>query len=443
MDSPETDDLYGVVHTVEQEIISKKAIRQIAMYFLLVMLFYILGTPGPSSIAYIPIQFYLKDRLHYTPEQTSKFFFWANAPLYIGFFFGYLRDRWKPFGKGDRWYLFVSPLAISAGYFWLALRPITYSGLLFATFLSTGFGVLLGATIQGLMTQVAQRHAMAGRLSVIVMVTTNVPSIISPSAGGWLSDHRTPQFTFYLASALALVVTVLTLWRPHAVFSHEQESDKENSDATNKSSLNIKSVHEILKQLRKPSLYLPAAIMFLWNFSPGWGTPLAYYMTNSVKLTVEQYGTFGSIQNFTMFIVAGFYLLLCRRFKLKRLLWLGTFLGVLGAPLLLLIHGWGAAVAVAIFVGTANSIAISAYYDLLMRACPKSLEAAMFMLGAGMFALASASSDVFGSWLFDRGGFGLALLVTAILTALVLPLLPLLPRYLVEYRDGEMHPEPQ
>lgn len=442
MDSPETEDLYGAVHAVEQEIVSRKAIRQIAIYFLLVMLFYILGSPGPSSIAYIPIQFYLKDRLHFTPEQTSRFFFWAGVPLYVGFLFGYLRDRWKPFGKGDRAYLFISPLAISAGYFWLALRPITYNGLLFATFLSTGFGVLLGATIQGLMTQVAQRNAMAGRLSVIVMVTTNVPSIIAPTAGGWLSDHRSPQFTFYLASALALVVTLMTLWRPHAVFSHEHISEDTKPEAGGESALNIKSVKEILKQLRKPSLYLPAAIMFLWNFSPGWGTPLTYYMTNTVKLTVEQYGSFGSIQNFTMFVVAGVYLLLCRRFKLKRLLWLGTFLGVLGAPLLLLIHGWAAAVCVAIFVGTANSIAISAYYDLLMRACPKSLEAAMFMLGAGMFALASASSDVFGSWLFDRGGFGLALLVTAILTALVLPLLQLLPRHLVDYRDGELHAEP-
>jgi hypothetical protein len=66
------------------------------------------------------------------------------------------------------------------------------------------------------------------------------------------------------------------------------------------------------------------------------------------------------------------------------------------------------------------------------------------MLGSGMFALAGACSDIFGSWLFKQGGFGLALLVTAIVTGLILPILPLLPRELIRHRDGEKaHQEPQ
>lgn len=492
--------------------VSRGAVRQIAFYFLVVMLFYTLGTPGSNGLANIPIQYYLKDRLHFDAVQTASFNFVAGLPLYFGFLLGYLRDRWRPLGRGDLGYIVVAPPLIAAGYLWLAVSPLTYPGLVIATLLSATFGVLLGASIQGLMTQIAQRHAMAGRLSVVVMLTTNVPSIISPWAGGWLTAHRPPQFTFFVAALMALAVSAAAFWRPRAVFANGgvaptwsdlsprgaglpatgasaqpaydaavqapaagdagpaqraasagaaqpasralpldgSEPERRSAalghadpvsravgpDQAEPASRTL-SLGALGALLRHPALIFPVAIMFFWNFSPGWGTPLFYYLTNSVGFSPEQYGSFGSIQNGAMVVFTLVYLLLCRRLRLIRLLWLGTVLGVIGAPLLLIIHGWPAAVFVAVFTGGANSIAVSAYTDLLMRACPRTLEGTVFMLGSGMFALAGACSDVFGSWLFKQGGFGLALLVTAIVTGLILPMLPFLPGRLVNYRDGE------
>ncbi len=395
------------------------------------MLFYTLGTPGSNGLANIPIQFYLKDRLNFSAPQTATFNFIAGLPLYVGFLLGYVRDRWRPFGKGDLGYLVMTPPLIAAGYLWLAFSPLTYPGLVIATVLSTIFGVLLGASIQGMLTQIAQRDAMAGRLAVVIMLTTNIPSIIAPWAGGWLTEHRTPQFTFLIAAVVVMGVTAASFWRPAAVFATATKSTAP--------ALDIRSFRALLPLLRKPSLYLPVIIMFLWNFSPGWTTPLLYYLTNTVKLSSEQYGNFGAIQNAAMVVFTLVYLVLCRRLRLVWLLWLGTVLGVIGAPLLLIIHRWPEAVFVALFTGAANAIAVSAYFDLLIRACPPKMEGTVFMLGSAMFALAGACSDVVGSKLFERGGFGLALLVTAIMTALVLPMVALLPRHLIDYRDGEMH----
>src|SRR5205823_1353219 len=149
---------------------------QIGAYFLLVMLFYTLGTPGGNGLANIPIQFYLKDKWQFDAVQTAKFNFIVNLPLYVGFLLGYVRDRWKPFGKGELGYMILTPPLIAAGYLWLAFSPLTYRSLMIATLLSTVFGVLLGASLQGLMTQIAQRNFMAGRLSVVIMLTTNLPS---------------------------------------------------------------------------------------------------------------------------------------------------------------------------------------------------------------------------------------------------------------------------
>jgi Na+/melibiose symporter-like transporter len=428
--SDDAADLYAVVHTLEEEVVSRRDVRRIALYFLIMMLFYSLGTPGSNGLAYIPIQYFMKDRLHFDAVQTANFNFITGAPLYIGFVLGYLRDRWRPFGKGDLGYLFLTPPLVAAGYLWLALRPLTYNSLVIATLLSTAFGVLLGAAIQGLMTEVAQRNAMAGRLAVVVMLTTNLPSVIAPWAGGWLTDHRPPQFTFFLTAVLMMVVTATAFWKPRSVFATATEERAYQVGGG--------SVRALLALMRHPSLYLPALIMFLWNFAPGWNTPLLYYLTNTAKYSAEDFGNFQAIQNIAIIGFAICYLPLCRRVRLITLLWWGTILGTVAAPLLLLIHNRSQGVLIAVLTGGTTSIALSAYYDLLMRACPKALEGAIFMLGAGMLALANQSSDVFGSWLYNRGGFGLALFVGAVLTALILPLLPFLPRHLVDYPDGEM-----
>jgi hypothetical protein len=52
-------------------------------------------------------------------------------------------------------------------------------------------------------------------------------------------------------------------------------------------------------------------------------------------------------------------------------------------------------------------------------------------------SLVAAASDILGSWLYERGGFGLAMLVSTAATALTLPLLLLVPRHLISTRDGE------
>src|SRR5262249_17531328 len=146
--------------------------------------------------------------------------------------------------------------------------------------------------------------------------STKLPSILAPWAGGWLSAHRPPQFTFFVAAVLALAVTFVSFWQPKQVYTIA------HGDTV--PTLNIRSLRALKELMRHPALYLPALIMFLWNFSPGWNTPILFYMTNTVKLTQEQYGGFGSIINITMFLVTGAYLLLCRRFRLIYLLWLGT-----------------------------------------------------------------------------------------------------------------------
>ncbi len=82
-------------------------------------------------------------------------------------------------------------------------------------------------------------------------------------------------------------------------------------------------------------------------------------------------------------------------------------------------------------------MALCAFNDLLIRCCPPELEGAAFLFVGAASALAADTSDLFGSWLYEKGGFTLALIVTTVFTGLILPVLPLIPRAITKPREGE------
>src|SRR5439155_24681867 len=109
--------------------------------------------------------------------------------------------------------------------------------------------------------------------------------------------------------------------------------------------------------------------------------------------------------------------LLCLRSPIRTLLWWFTVLGVISGPLFLLIHNASQAYAIGALVGVIAGLFNTVALDLLMRSCPDGLEGIALMFGGGAIAAAYSGTDIFGSWLYEKGGFGLALAVTTVCTA--------------------------
>ncbi len=65
------------------------------------------GLGSPLGIAAIPINYFLKDRLHLSPVRLAVFLAIVSIPGCAGFAFGFIRDRWRNARWGDRQYLFV------------------------------------------------------------------------------------------------------------------------------------------------------------------------------------------------------------------------------------------------------------------------------------------------------------------------------------------------
>ena len=123
--------------------------------------------------------------------------------------------------------------------------------------------------------------------------------------------------------------------------------------------------------------------------------------------------------------------------RLSWLLWGGFGVALLQmVPLLFIKTATGALMAAA-YLGVIGAFAQGALTDLSIRSAPRGLEGTMGMLFIACYYIAFRFGDLFGTALYDRYGFAVPVIATIVSTALVLPVLMIVPKCLIETRDGE------
>lgn len=388
-----------------------------------------LGLAEPTGLVSLPLLFWLKDGLALRPRSIAAFEAVALIPLYFGFVFGFIRDRWQPFGRDDRTYFLIgAPVAIIS-YCWLASNPASPARLLAGILVAVVAFEFLGATAEGLMTEAAQRHLMTGRLSALSEIAEIIPSIASMLIGGWIAAHLDVGASFFVAALVTTAVLVQSFWRPHAVFPPIDAVDEPEAHS-----------HAIRRLLRTKALWPAIGALLLWNFSPGWGTPLVFFLSDVLKLSPTAFGAFRAATFASGAVAALVYAGLCRRYPLRRILWWSVTLNIPVAFLVLLTHNAVQAIAVSALVGFLLGMLNIALFDLLRRSCPANLEGTAFMLGYSLFSVGGTLGDLFGSWLYEGHGLAVSLGFDALATIAILPLLALVPPNITSSRDGDNEP---
>ena len=330
---------------------------------------------------------------------------------------------------GDRAYLLIGAMIALAAYLYLAVAPINYFSLLHACFIVVVAYLIVSAGAQALMTGVAQKHLMTGRLSVVAGVATYVPSAVSALLGGWLVAHVAPRATFIVAAWVTAMIAGQAFWRQRAVIEFERLT----AEAETRSGA-------AWRLARHRPIWPAAAIFFLWNFAPGWQTPMFYHLTETVRISSLLYGTFTALQWSFFIPSAMLYAPLCRRFTLASLLWWGTVIAILQGSIMFFAQGPASAIGVAVLFGLFGGFPTTAYVDLILRSCPKGLEGTTMMLAVtSSLAVASNLGNLLGSWIYSRGGFTSAVITTTLASSAILPMLWWVPGSITSTREGEAH----
>jgi MFS family permease len=374
----------------------------------------------------------LKDELNLSPTQLSYCNFAINLPLFLSFFLGLLRDRWRPFGIVDRPYLLLSPLIVCICCLVIGIMHRSLSTLIGSLVAINASAMLSGASMSGMLALLSKHFGLSGRISVAGMVIPSLVGIALMSLTGHLVEAAGFSSICYVSAVLALPVAILAFYRPAELFP-----DSVAPISSFQLGLQNESLGAAVKRLlaSRPAI-VAALICFLWDFTPGWGTPLFYQYTNVLHFSPAQFESTYTIGTVGSTLSALSYAFFCFRFSTKTLLVFGIIVCVAGSASLVFVSSYHSALVVSLLIGLTYGLAEAGVYDLLYRASPPGLEGVAVLLGIAATYVAGTVADVFGSFLYEHGGFHLALYTTLAATALILPLVYLVPRNVIATREG-------
>jgi MFS family permease len=185
----------------------------------------------------------------------------------------------------------------------------------------------------------------------------------------------------------------------------------------------------LISVFRNRNLWFVAGFLFLYYFSPGFGTPLYFEMSDRLHFSQGFIGILSSI-NAGGWIIGG----LLYRWRLHRLnraalLRLSIVGGVVSTLSYLLLSNPASAVVIWLLTGITSMIAMIATMSLAAESCPEGAEGFAFAAMMSILNLTSPLSDTLGSALYQHvfnQHLMPLILVSATATALVFFLIPLM-----------------
>jgi MFS family permease len=410
---------------------AERSAAQIFLYFGALIFLIMLASPI-GYLADISTSYMLKNRLHATASEVANFRIYTGIPVYFAFVFGFIRDRWNPLGVRDRGYLLIFGPVTALAYVSLAWQELTFAGLASGMLVAVLGFRLVSAAYQGLISLIGREKLMSGRLVSVWQIFAYIPSVTGAFASGWAARHLDPTHTFLMLAGLALVIGLLGLWKPKAVYARAYDRPEARRGDL---------LGDLKRLVRHKAIYPAILINFMWNFAPGSVTPLQYYLSNELHASDAVYANFNAI--FVASFIPTFFVygVLCKRFALRTLLIWGTVVAVPQMIPLALVHSPESAMWLAAPIGLMGGVATAAYTDLAVRSCPSGLQGTLMMAVDAVFVMSVRFGDRLGSAIYDANparGFLYCVIATTIVYALILPVIFLVPKPIIATADGEV-----
>jgi MFS family permease len=395
--------------------------RDISRLMLFFAIVYAVEGIGQARVGIIlqPLTNYLKTH-GWTPLEVTAYFGVLNFPWVIKPVFGLISDFVPLFGYRRTSYLLLASAGTAVGYAGIALLDQPAEFALFL--LLTSYAMATASTLCGALLAENGRTFQQSSLFVGQQwLWFYVAIMLSALVGGELVEHLSASMALKAAAGIAAVAPIaVMIATPLLLTEARGRASREAFRNT---------LHGTLAALKSRRLWLVAAFLFLYAFAPGFGTPLYYYMTDTLRFSQGYIGVLGGIASAGWIAGALLHRWLMRRMNPETLLYLSIVLGTLSAASFLLLTGEVTAAIVNFANGVASMIATIATLTLAAQHCPRRAEGFAFAGLMSVSNLADICSINVGAFLYERvftGHLAPLIIVAAATTAIAAMLVPLL-----------------
>jgi len=361
-------------------------------------------TQGIEGLPSQALFYYLKETLNFSPQKImviSSIIIsaWLVKPL-----IGYLIDN---FFSKKIWIFLALALDIVLALILGSIQLPLFILITILIFNSTN-AAFRDVSVDGIMCVEGKIYSATGKIQSIQWISISLSGLITGIGGGYIAQKWGYQagylclLPFYLITAAA------------AHFYKEQGSSKNLNSAT----LSI----DLKKLFTNKKLLLVCLFIFLYKYSPSFGTPLLFIQRDTFKWSKIWIGLIGTIG--TVFEITGalLYYKFSQKINIKKWLYWSVFLGAV-TTLSYLYYTPFTAVAYNVIYGFIGMFIFIMVMDFMARATMPGLEATSFALLCSISNLALVSSNLSGAWLLPVLGLKWLIIISALTSFLCLPLI--------------------
>jgi len=374
----------------------KSEIRRLIALFALAYFAQGLGQAG--GLINQPLNFYLKTGLGLGAADVSDYLAILSIPWMIKPLYGLISDYVPLLGYRRRTWLMLVNIIAAMGFLWLT--GLLDVGTIVIALVLTAFGTAFSdVIIDALVVENGNRTGQTARFQGMQWIAFRVAAILSALTGGYLASIFEPASALHVAATITMLAPIAVMTMAYLVVREQPaQMDITEMRATTRSTL---------AALKSPTLHISAAFIALWCFSPAFGTPMYYHMTDVLHFEQQYIGQLTALTSVGGLIGAIAY---TRFLANKTVIFRATFAVTAAACAMLSFHliaqpneyvGQIAPV-LNVISGALMQIGLLNVLVIAALACPPRAEAFVFATMMSLYNGMEQLSAVIGSRLYDN-----------------------------------------
>ena len=364
-----------------------------------------------------PLTHFLKETRGWGPLEVAASLAVLDLPWIVKPIYGLISDFFPLAGFRRRPWLALSALTASAAFFW-AGSFASIAGLVPAL-VFTSIGMAAASTVCGaLLVENGQRLNASGAFVNQQWLWFNVAAVAAALTGGWLVEILPAETALRAAAWIAAAAPLALLPALRLVSEDRAIIDRASFAASGRA---------LAATFKSRNLWVIAAFLFFYYFSPGFGTPLYFELTDKLKFSQSFIGFLSAVTAFGWIAGGVAYRYVLFRVPARTLIAGSLIFGAAGTLSYLGLIGPVSAVAIYFVSGAAGMIANIATIGLAAAHCPKRAEGFTFAALMSVINLASPLSDTIGAAFYEHvfaNQLAPLIVVSAAFTLFVLILVP-------------------
>ena len=356
-------------------------------------------TQGIEGLPSQGLFYYLKETLHFSPEKimilgSITTFAWLVKPL-----IGYTID--SSFTK--RIWIFISLALDIVFVLFLGLMQMPLIILVALLLLNSSSAAFRDVAVDGIMCVEGKRYQSTGKIQSIQWASILVAGLFTGLGGAFIAEKWDYRIGFLCLIPIYLLVGLPTY------FYQEEQVEKKSST--------LFADLKILFSDKK--ILIIGLFIFLYKYSPSFGTPLFFIQRDSFKWTKMWIGTLGTISTLFGVIGALLYYKFSQKINIKKWLYFSVFAGGL-TTLSYLYYTPVSAIVYDVVYSFIGMFIFLMVMDFMARHSIKGLEATSFALLCSINNLSGVASNLSGAFLLPVIGLKWLIVLSALTSFLCL-----------------------